>query len=179
MLLGRAIYELLVNVSSNIYQKYVIMSSKGKHLLYVQIQKALYGLLHSALTFYRNLVKCLEAYGFHIKPYKPCVTSKIINDKQMMVVCHVKNWKVPFVYSFEITKFAGYLSSIYLLIMVHRGKVHAYWVMDLKYSYQGTLKVYMVRYLVIVLQDLPEHLGEKSAIPAYNHLFKVYNERRK
>ena len=54
----------MVKVAPKISQKYVIMSSKGKPLLYVQIQKSLYNLLSSTLLFYRKLLKYLESYGF-------------------------------------------------------------------------------------------------------------------
>ena len=89
------------------------MGSKGKPILYFQIQKVLYGLLRTELLLYRKLVKDIEAYGLQINPYKLCVENKIINDKQMTVVWHVDDLKVSHVNSFEITKFAGYLSIIY------------------------------------------------------------------
>ena len=76
-------------------------------------------------------MKDLEAYGFQIKPYDPCVAKKMIKNKQMAVVWHVDDLKVSHVDSFEITKFVGYITSIYGGIKVHIGKVHAYLVMDL------------------------------------------------
>ena len=45
MSLQWALDELMAKVAPKIYQKYVITSSKGKLLLYVQIKKALYWLL--------------------------------------------------------------------------------------------------------------------------------------
>ena len=45
------------------------MSIKGKPLLYVEIQKPLYGLLRSTLLFNRKLVKDIASYGFQINPY--------------------------------------------------------------------------------------------------------------
>ena len=84
--LERARVEIMVKVAPKISQKYVIMSSKGKPLLYVQIQNSLYDLLRSALLLYRNLANKLESYGFQIQPYNPCVSNKIINDKNMMPV---------------------------------------------------------------------------------------------
>ena len=86
---GGAIYELMVKVAHKIYQHYVIMSSNGKPLLYVQIQKASYGLPCSAVLFYRNLVKDPEAYGLQIRPYDPCVAKKMRNSKHMKVVWHM------------------------------------------------------------------------------------------
>ena len=60
-----------------------------------------------------KLVKYLEAYGFQINPYIPCVKNKLIKNKQTPVVCHLDYLKASHVDSFEITKFAGYLSIIY------------------------------------------------------------------
>ena len=48
-------------------------------MLYVQTNKALYGLLQSALLFYKKLQKDLEGYGFVINPYDPCVANTMIN----------------------------------------------------------------------------------------------------
>ena len=63
----------------------------------------------------------------------------------MTVVWNVDDLKVSHVYSFEITKFAGYLSSIYGGLTVHRGKVNDHLVMDLEYIEQGKLKVYIYK----------------------------------
>ena len=77
MFLEVALADIMVKVAPKIYRKYVIMVSKGKLLLYVQIQKVFHGLLVSALMFYRKLVNYIEAYGFQIKPYNPCGANKI------------------------------------------------------------------------------------------------------
>ena len=45
MLMERALSEITVKVIPKIYQKYVIMSSNEKPLIYVQMQKVLYGLI--------------------------------------------------------------------------------------------------------------------------------------
>ena len=131
MLLEGSLSEMMAKVSPKIYQKYVVMSIKLKPLLYVQIQKALCGLLWSALIFYRNMVKYLEAYGFQINPYNPCASKNMINHKHMKVLWHVDELKVSRVYSFEVTKCAGYLSSIYGGISMHRGEIHNDLVIDL------------------------------------------------
>jgi len=82
-------------------------------MLYVQMNKALYGLLKSALLFYKKLQKDLEGYGFVINPYDRCVANAMINGHQMTVTWHVDDLKVSHKDPFEITKFATYLSSIY------------------------------------------------------------------
>ena len=69
-------------------------NSKGEPLLYVKLSKALYGLLQSALLYYKQLVKELKVYGFVINPYDPCVANMLVNGSQMMVTWHVDDIKV-------------------------------------------------------------------------------------
>ena len=68
MLLKGKLAELMVQIYPKMYQKYVITSSKGEPMLYVQLSKALYGLLQSALLFYKKLQTELEDFGFWGKP---------------------------------------------------------------------------------------------------------------
>ena len=58
----------------------------GEAILYVQILKALYGCLRSALLFYNRLVKDLESMGFELNIYDHFVTKKTINIKQFNAV---------------------------------------------------------------------------------------------
>ena len=63
-------------------------------LLYVCCAKAVYGLLRSALLFYKKIVKDLKAYGFELDPHDPCVVTKMVNGSQMTAVWHVDDLKV-------------------------------------------------------------------------------------
>ena len=45
------------------------VDKKGTKILYVKLQKALYGLMRASLLFYRKLRKEFEAWGFTINPY--------------------------------------------------------------------------------------------------------------
>ena len=76
-------------------------------MIYVKMSKALYGMLESALWFYKKLKKDMEAYGFIINPYDPCVANSMINGKQMTVTWHVEDLNVSHEDSAEITKFAN------------------------------------------------------------------------
>ncbi len=55
---------------------------KVKQVLYLHLQKALYGMMKSALLLYRKLVKELEEMGFEINPYDPCVANKLIEESK-------------------------------------------------------------------------------------------------
>ena len=90
-----------------------------------------------------------------------------------MTVCwHVDDLKVSHMDEFEITKFADYLVGIYGdKLTAHHGDVHDYLGMDLDYSEKGNMKVSMIKYLMNLLQEFPEELGDSAASPAVTHLF--------
>ncbi len=53
MILKGRLAKLMVQVAPNLYRKYITVERKGMAILYVKMQKAMYGLLRSALLFYR------------------------------------------------------------------------------------------------------------------------------
>ena len=81
MVLKGRLAELMVQVAPNLYRKYITVDRKGMAILYVKMQKALYGLLRSALLFYNKLVADLESDGFVLNPYDSCVTNKVMEGK--------------------------------------------------------------------------------------------------
>ena len=90
--------------------------------------------MRSALLFYGKLVGDLEAYGFEINPYDPCVANMEVGGSQMTIVWHVDDLKVSHSNAFEITKLAGYLDNTYPCLKVNFGKVHDYLGMNLDFS---------------------------------------------
>jgi hypothetical protein len=85
MILKSRLAELIVKVAPNLYMKYISVDAKGSAILYVKMQKAIYGLLRSALLFYKKLVSDRESTGFKLNPYDPCVANKTVNGTQMTV----------------------------------------------------------------------------------------------
>ena len=62
------------------------MDKKGTPTLHVRLKKTLYGLLRSSLLFYRKLRGELEAYGFKINPYDPCMGNKMVTTETVVPV---------------------------------------------------------------------------------------------
>ena len=79
----------MVMVYPSLYRQYITYDSKCQALIYVNMNKALYGLLKSALQFYKKFCSDIEAYGFKVNPYDPCVANADINGHQMTVTWHV------------------------------------------------------------------------------------------
>ena len=103
----------------------------------------------------------------------------MINYKHMTVVWHMDDLKVSHIDSFEVTKFAGYLSIIYDGLSLHKGKMYDYLGIDLDCRKQGTVKLFMIKYLDSMLQESPEYLGMTAATPIADHFFTVRNEGKK
>jgi len=76
MLLEGMMAELIVKLESRMYRKYVWRNKAGKPMLYVQLRKALYGMLQAALLFWRLLLDTLIEWGFTLNVYNQCVTNK-------------------------------------------------------------------------------------------------------
>ena len=72
-------------VYKKLYPKYVTYDRKGNVMLYVEINKAFYGLLQSALIFYKKLRKDLDTYGVVINTYDLCGANYMIESHQMKV----------------------------------------------------------------------------------------------
>ncbi len=85
MRLDGILAELMVKVAPKIYRTFITVNAKGKWVLHVQLEKAVYGMMKSALLFYCKLVAYLTSLGFKINPYDPCVANKIINGKQITI----------------------------------------------------------------------------------------------
>ena len=138
----------MVQADPQIYQKFVTYDKNNQPLLYVKLSKTMYGLLRSALLFYKKLLKDLTNYKtpFVINPYDPCVANTMINGKQMTVTWHVYNLKASHVDPFQNTKFAVYLASIYGNgLVVHQGQVHDYLGMDFNFTKDRIAQVSMIK----------------------------------
>jgi hypothetical protein len=105
MVLKGRLAELMVQVAPNLYRKYIAVNKKGTSIRYVKMQKALYGLLRSALLFYKKLVANLESDGFVLNPYDPCVPNKVVDGKQITVRWHVDDLKVSHCDPAQVTNF--------------------------------------------------------------------------
>ena len=170
--------ELMVMVKPTLYCKYLTHNKKGTDIMYVTMKKSLYGLLSSALVFYKKLVADLKAYGFKVHTYDTCVANMDINGSQMTVCWHVDDLKVSHKDPFEVTKFSTYLAGIYGEKMtVTRGLVHKYLGMDLDLHEQGNANIFMIKYICGVLEEFPEEITGSVPTPYTYNLFTVRDEK--
>jgi hypothetical protein len=159
------------------------VSFEGKiPVLYVHVVKALYGMLQSALLFYKKLVKDLAQIGFETNPYDPCIANRQVNGKQHTVTWHVDDLKSSHVDPQVNDDFLKWLEKTYGdsnigKVKATRGKRHNYLGMTFDYSTPGQVKVEMIDYVKAMVKAFPEVTKKKmNTTPWSESLFKVNNK---
>ena len=174
MILRGRLAELMVQVAPNMYRKFITVDGRGTPILYVKMEKAMYGLLKSALLFYRLLVSDLLKKGFTLNPYDPCVANKMIDGLQMTVIWHVDDLKVSHVVTKEVDEFGDWLTATYgKKVTAHRGQVHDYLGMIFDYRQDGVVMINQIEYIKSILKEFPEEITKTRVSPAADYLFTV------
>jgi hypothetical protein len=171
--------KLMVKTNPKMYRQYVVLE-KGRSVLYLRLQKALYGMMKSTLLFYRKLVLELKKMGFEINPYDPCVANKMVNDMQMTIRWHVDDLMMSHVSRDEIMKIVQEIKKNYGENLTENvGKLHDYLGMTFDFSFTKEVKVNMWDYLRKVIKEFPEEIMGVCAILAGDYLFKVCDDGKK
>ena len=166
--------ELMVMAEPTVYRPFLDVDSKGRPVLYVKISVALYGLLKSALLFYRKLLSDLVSRGFEVNPYDPCVANKMVEGSQMTVRWHVDDLMYSHKNGDAISAEIKFLRDEYGDLRVNRGKIHEYLGMRFDFSTPGKVAIDMADFEQQVLADFSEDLGDGYAeYPALDNHFQV------
>ncbi len=89
-----------VNILCQVHERYTqfVVIENGKKVLYLELLKALYGCVQSALLWYNLFTGTLEGMGFKLNPYDPCVANLTIHGKQCTVAWFVDDNKISHVH---------------------------------------------------------------------------------
>ena len=158
MLLRGKLAEMMVRINSALYWQYITYSAKGIPMLYVRLNKALYGMLQAALLFYTRLRGWLEDSGFKVNPYASYVANKIIDGSQITICWHVDDLKVSHKGEDVVAAFAVEMGKEFGSgTTIKRGKMCDYVGMELDFkSCPGIMIVLMIKYLQKVIAEFPE-----------------------
>ena len=177
MRLDGILAELMAKVDPKLYCKYITTNAKGKPVLYIQLEKAVYGLMKSALLFYRKLVADLISLGFEINPYDPCVANKMVRGKQLTVCWHVDDLFIGHEDPTVVTHLLQWIANRYdtddKKLNVVRGHKHDYLGMNLDFSIPGEISIDMIPYINKIITAFPEKITRVQSTPASDHLFQV------
>ena len=167
--------DMLVQLAPEVYGPYVVFE-RGEKVIYVQVMRAIYGMLQSALLWYKKFRKDLEGHGFKFNPYDPCVANKKIAGSQQTIRFHVDDLMSSHRKRKVNEDFAKWLNSKYGSIKPVEavfGNEHDYLGMTFVFDKKrGTVKVDMIRYVENMLEDyyVPLKKTDTAFTPAGDNL---------
>jgi hypothetical protein len=74
--------NMLVKLNPELYGPYVVYE-RNRQVLYVQVMRAIYGMLEDAILWYKKFRGELEQKGFKFNPYDPCVANRTEKDRSI------------------------------------------------------------------------------------------------
>ncbi len=135
--------DLIIEMAPEVYKPFVTFEGTKK-VIYVQVLRALYGMLVAALLWYKKFRADLEEEKFEFNPYDPCVANRDVNKKQQTVRFHVDDLMSSHVDTKVNDKFEIWLNKMYGShgkVKATRGKVHDYLGMTFDFSQEGKVLV--------------------------------------
>ena len=163
--------DCLVEMDPNAYSRFVVYEN-GKKVFYVEILRALYGMLIASLTWYRKLRPDLEGIGFLFDPYDSCVANRVVNGKQQTIRFHVDDILTSHMEAEVNSEFYRWCMEKYgklKPVKVKRGKVHDFLGMRLDFARTpGAVHVIQEEHLKDMLETFEGKLTGKALTPAVN-----------
>jgi len=169
-LVGEAV-DIMCQVNPK-YKKFVVVEH-GKKLLYLQLLKALYRCVQSALLWYELFTSTLVDMGFKLNPYDLCVANSQIKGKQCTVAWYVDDNNISHVDDTVVTNFIEKIEANFGKMTVTRGKHHLFLGMDITFNDNATVTLLMKEYLKEAIADSGMDASRVAATPAKRDLFAI------
>ena len=163
--------DLLCSLNKS-YNEFVTVE-KGKKALYLQLVKALYGCIKSALLWYECFTECLKGMGFELNEYDPCVANKVINRKQCTIAWYVDDNKISHEDSTVVDEVITKIEERFGKMTVKRGKQHVFVGMDIDFIEKGKVKITMRNHLEEAIEVFGGDITMGATTPATRSLFEV------
>jgi len=181
MKIAGVIVDMLVNISPDLYTGHVVYEN-GKKVMYVSVLRAIYGMLISAILFYRKFWKDLEEIDFIFNPYDSCVANRIINGKQHTIRFHVDNLMSSHKDKKVNDEFLQWLNTKYGdlgKVTATRANIHDYLGMKFEYG-NKEVKINMIEYVTNMLKEFPLKFKKDDKAPnlATTDMFKEDNSKK-
>ena len=145
----------------------------GIKVLYVQLDKALYGCVQSALLWYELYSSTLVNLGFEINPYDMCVANSNIEERQCTIVWYVDDNKISHVNPEVVTNVIKQIEKKFGKMSQTRGKEHEFIGMNMKFTKEKTVQIGMKKHILKAIDTFEEDITRNAATPATSYLFGV------
>jgi Reverse transcriptase (RNA-dependent DNA polymerase) len=143
--------DIMVSVC-DMYRKY-ISQENGKPVLYLLLNKTLYGCVWSALLWYELFANTLQEMGFKLNLYDACVANKTINGAQCTILWYVDDNKISHIDPQVVTEVVEKIEERFGKMTVTRGRKHVFLGMKFIFNRDETVSVSMKSYLVVTRNE--------------------------
>jgi hypothetical protein len=132
----------MVQANPEKYGPCVHTMRNGKKLLYVELLKALYGCIKSALAAVVQAVH-VNTGGFVLNPYDLCIANKMINGEQCTICWFVDDLRASHEQRFVVDNIIATIKGKYGKMVVTHANKHKYVGMDIEFTEDGEAKILM------------------------------------
>ena len=164
MRLTGQIVNIMCDANSS-FKQHIVTEGKQK-VLYVQLLKALYGCVKSALLWYHLYTEVLKNMGFILNPYDLCVANKEINGSQCTVAFYVDNNKISHKDRSVVSDIISVIEKRFGGLVVTRGKEHKFLGMDITLPGDKTVCVSMKGYIDKAINKYSDKVTRTATTPA-------------
>ena len=149
-------------------------NDNGKKTLFLQLKKALYGCVQSALLWYRLFRDTLQNLGFVLNPYDPCVANANIKGSQCTIVWYVDDNKISHKDATVVTDLVQRIEAKFGHMTKTQGDEHEFLGMKLRFDQKNkSVKVFMQSYINEAIQQSQLDMRRAAATPATKTLFDI------
>ena len=164
--------DMMCNANPD-YEKF-ITKNNGRRTLFLQLKKALYGCVKSALLWYCLFRDTLQDLGFTLNPYDPCVVNANIKGSQCTIVWYVDDNKISHKDQAVVNDLIQCIKAKFGHMTKTQGDEHEFLGMKLHFDRQNkTVKVLMQSYIDEAIHQSQLDMRQTAAMPATKSLFDI------
>ena len=141
-------------------------------VLYLRLNKAMYGTIKAAVLWYTLFKDTLQGMGFKLNPYDLCVANKMVNGRQLTIGWYVDDVKMSHMEDKVLTELIEILEEKFGKMNVTRGNKHIYLGLEIEIR-DGKVFISMKGYIEEAILDFGEPVSGKAATPAAKNLMEV------
>ena len=160
------------------YKQYV-REKNGKKVLYLNVLRAIYGCIESALLWYELFSSTLQDMGFKINPYDRCVANMMVDGKQCTIVWYVDDNKVSHMDPKVVTGVMDEVEKHFGKLTITRGRVHCFLGMNITLRKDKKIEIEMQDQIQEAIAAFGEKLMGRVTSPSARHLMTVNDDAKK
>ena len=153
----------------------LIQKENGQNMMYLQLAKALYRCLKSALLWYNLFSSTLKDMGFVLNKYDPCAANKRINEKQFTIGWWVDDNAMTHVDMKFMNEIITGIEDKFGTLAITCGERHTFLGMKLWFPGDKLVYILMWDHIQEAIDALGEPLTGKVSTLATCDLFEVDN----